>query len=221
MKNLKILVSVIAVLFMFMPVVNAKDMKQKSSSNSRDYGTITVMETDGWEEKTGGGYYINQEYSVTKTNGAGYVYIEFLETKNVKVTSVLPESAFQIVKGPIKTSTGVVYVFKLKAGTSISTKTKLATVTADIVDPSDKSCNLSYSPLGTVCSNDNGVYFDKTGKEVTEEEYKTSCEGVSEPDEPNNPSTGSVVPYVAVLGGLVAICGVYAFSKKSNKMYRI
>lgn len=224
MKKVNFIFSVMAALLLFIPGVDAKEMKQKQSTNTRDYGTITVMETDGWEEKTGGGYYINQEYSVTKTNKAGYVYIEFLETKNVKVTSVLPESSFEIAKGPIKTSTGVVYVFKLKSGTSISAKTKLATVTADIVDANDKSCNLSFSPLGTVCSNDNGIYFDKNGKEVTEDEYKASCEGVPvEPDEPNNvnPPTGSVIPYVAVLGGLASIAGVYFFSKKSNKMYKI
>ena len=53
-----------------------------------------------------------------------------------------------------------------------------------------------------------------------------ACEGYtpseSNPtDVPNSPDTGSVVPYVAIGGGLVAIAAVYLYSRKSNKVYKI
>ncbi len=67
---------------------------------------------------------------------------------------------------------------------------------------------------------------------ITETEYKEICEGYvpddpTDPDEPlppdipENPKSGSVIPYVAVGGGLIAIAGLYLFSRKSNKMYRL
>lgn len=229
MKKLTIILCCVAMMFCVIPKVDAADQK---------YG-ITVAESD-WTAKTGGGYYINQVYSITKTNGAGYVYLTLLENLNVKITQVVASDAFEIVGDYVAVENGRVYVLKTKSGAAINgTKTELMTVVADIVDPKNKSCDLSYAPLDTNCSNINGKYFDNNGKLVTEDEYKKACEGTTptnpenpgddpnDPSGPNNsnnpknPQTGSVIPYIAIGGGLAAIAGVYFVSRKSNKMYKI
>ena len=53
--------------------------------------------------------------------------------------------------------------------------------------------------------------------------YEEVCEGVTpdEPDVPDTPNTGNPIPYIAVGGGLIAIAGVYFYSRKSNRMYKI
>ena len=76
-----------------------------------------------------------------------------------------------------------------------------------------------------IVTDDNGTkYFDNNYKEVTETEFEEACNGKTPPvdtDVPNSPDTGSVIPYIAVGGGLVAIAGVYLYSRKANKVYKI
>lgn len=98
------------------------------------------------------------------------------------------------------------------------------TVTVVTTDTADKGCQLSVSPLKLNCSvNISGIYFDDNGNEITAEEYQQVC-GNTTPSDPNdvpNSQTGSVVPYVAIGGGLLAVAAVYLFSRKSNKVYKI
>ena len=220
MKKITILLSVIGILFAVLPLnVSAAELKEKSRRDTQFYGKVTVMETDGWDDKQDGGKFITQEYYVTKTQG-GYVYIRLLETSNVKITSILPGSNFTKVK-EIRVDGGVDVV--LKAKSTISSRTQLITVLADIVDPSQTNCVLNYSPLGVSCLHIDDLYLDKNGNEVSEAEYNEVCNGVTTPgDVPSdNPSTGNPIPYIAVGGGLLAIAGVYFFSRKSNKFYKI
>ena len=89
-------------------------------------------------------------------------------------------------------------------------------------------CKISYSPLGVSCitledKSGNTIYLDKNGNSITKEQYTEVCEGgtPTEPDVPDTPNTGNPIPYIAVGGGLVALAGVYFYSRKSNKMYKI
>jgi len=220
MKKITIMLSVIGLLLAIAPMnASATEMKQvNTSTNQAYYGTITVMESNGWESKPDGGKFITQVYYVTKTVG-DYVYLMLNETNNVKITSILPGSSFEKVKEtPVD---GGVQVL-LKAKGNITGKTEAITVLADIVDPTKLECNLSYSLLNVVCFKQDDLYIDKNGKQVTKDEYDKVCNGVTptDPDVPS-PDTGSVIPYLAVGGGLIAVAGVYFYSRKSNKMYKI
>lgn len=226
MKRLITMLSVIVLsIFMVMPNAWAAELIEASNLPNSKYGNYVVMETEGWETKENGDKYIRQVHSVTKVNASGYVYVELLEQDNVKVNQIVPGSKFSIVS-QFSTQTGVRYILKLKSGTSINEKTELFTVMADIVDPNKKQCNLSYSLLDLNCNFIDNKYYDKNGGEVTKEQYDQICGGQTpadpdEPDIPNTPDTGSVIPYIAVGGGLFAILGVYLYSRKSNKMYKL
>lgn len=100
------------------------------------------------------------------------------------------------------------------------------TITVITIDTADTGCTLNISPYNLNCSvNVPGVYFDDNGNVITEEEYNQVCGNTTiTPDDPNdipNSQTGSVVPYVAIGGGVVAIVVVYLLSRKSNKVYKI
>ena len=101
----------------------------------------------------------------------------------------------------------------------------MVTVTIVTTDTADEGCQLNISPLNLDCSvNIPGIYFDDNGNEITAEEYQEVCGNATTPDDPNdipNSETGSVVPYVAIGGGLLAIVALYLFSRKSNKVYKI
>ncbi len=101
----------------------------------------------------------------------------------------------------------------------------MVTVTVVTTDTADEGCQLNISPLNLDCSvNIPGIYFDDNGNEITAEEYQEVCGNATTPDDPNdipNSETGSVVPYVAIGGGLLAIVALYLFSRKSNKVYKI
>ena len=98
------------------------------------------------------------------------------------------------------------------------------TITVITYDNADEGCQLSVSPLNLDCSVQvSGLYFDNSGNVITADEYAEVCGNVT-PDDPNdvpNSQTGSVIPYIAIGGGLVAIALVYFISKKANKVYKI
>lgn len=222
MKKLTIILSVIGLLLMSAPMkASAAEMKEKYNSTIPNYGNVVIMETNGWEDKPGGGKFITQVYYVTKTVG-GYVYMDLVETTNVKIDRILTSASFELVSSEDNAKGKRIL---LKAKGNVTEKTEVFTVTADIVNPNDpdKNCELDFSPLGVSCitledKSGNTIYLDKNGNSITQEQYTEVCEGTTVPDTPN---TGNPIPYIAVGGGLIAIAGVYFYSRKSNKMYKI
>lgn len=103
--------------------------------------------------------------------------------------------------------------------TGLKSGEKVQLIKVTTKDTATNNCDLAVKPLTLDCStNISGYYFNNNGEEVTKEEYDQVCAGVT-PDD--NPNTGNAVPYIAITGGLIAIAGVYLYSKKSKKMYRI
>ena len=219
MKKFVLLIGFIAMVVAFMPLnVSAQ------SSNTEWYGTMSWEElkqdNSSWIPKSdGSGYYIRQDYSITKTSDGGYVYIEFEEKNNVKVSDKEIGGAFDLVY-ETKTTNGVAYLLKTKDGQAINgVETSLISVIADIVDVEVLECALNPRPLSPNCAKIGDTYLDNTGKEISASEYAAACE--SKPNDVPTPETGSVIPYIAIGGGLVAIALVYFYSRRSNKMYKL
>ena len=70
------------------------------------------------------------------------------------------------------------------------------------------------NPENPTCEIVDGKYYDDNGVEVTKEEYEEICLN------PENPQTGSFLPYAVIIGGIVVAIGLYMFTKK-NKIYHI
>jgi len=222
MRKINVILSFIVMfMILFIPVV--VDAAEVSRENTI-YGTITVDESE-WSQ-SGDTYSFTQVFYITKSTE--YVYFNIKPVLNVTdVQIVASSSAFKVVSQKTLDDGSVNVLLKANNSAGVNnTKTEVFTVVAKIVDPSKLECNLSYSPLSVACAVIENNYFDDNGSIVSEEEYNQACNGVipDEPDEPSdepNPETGSVIPYVAVGGGLLAIAGVYLYSRKSDKMYKI
>ncbi len=215
MKKFLLMFSVIVAMMVIMPNVKAADA----------YYNVSVEQSE-WKQKDDGTYYITKTFYVEKTVG-GYVYLSLIETYNVDIKSELEGSNFQLL-GKRTTDDGMMYLLKLKDGVTINGKTEVITVTADIIDPTTEEnpkCQLDYSPMGLSCLEFEGHYFDTKGNEVSAEDYTAACSGTpttpSNPNDVESPDTGSVIPYIAVGGGLIAIAGLYLYSRRSNKVYKI
>lgn len=95
------------------------------------------------------------------------------------------------------------------------------TLTVDKDVESTETCSISISeeetptnPENPTCEIVDGKYYDDNGNEVTKEEYEAICLN------PENPQTGSFLPYAVIIGGVVVAAGLYMFTKK-NKIYHI
>ena len=120
------------------------------------------------------------------------------------------------------------YVFlESTSGISSGERVLLFTVITRDLEGADEECELSLVPQNLNCNtNIDGYYFDNDGNSITAQEYAEVCGNTTpvDPDDPNdipNSQTGSVVPYVAIGGGILAVVVVYLFSRKSNKVYKI
>jgi len=138
MKKIFMLLSLVAMMLTVVPVsVSAAD-----SLYNVEMETVKDSNGDNWHTSSNGGKVIVKDVYVSKTNAAGYVYIAFIEKLNVKIKSLTVDDAFEQVGDYVPIEGGRAYVFKLKNGTSINKKTKLAQIAADIIDPTDSSCDL-------------------------------------------------------------------------------
>ena len=235
MKLKKITVMLSFIMMFFVGIVGVK-AAETPVSNGTIYGNITMSS----QPFTSSNPITLETYYITKTTN-GYVYMTVKPTLNISSITIDSSSAFSIVNQTKNSDGSITVLFKTKSGSAINnTKTELMVVTARIADVTKDECQITVSPLGMNCLKVNNTYFDNSGKVVTEAQWKAACESSSttpsdpsDPDVPNNttdpsnpsntnnPQTGNYIPYMAVAAGLIAIAGVYFYSKKSNKMYKL
>ena len=215
MKKLIMIASVLAAVLFVVPVkVEAAD--QSGSYAAGRYGTVE-WEWEYTDEEQG-----IKEWSfyLTASRDLQYLYFQFVPV-NVTINSVSEGREFgRVLSGN--------YIFlESTSGISSGERVLLFTVITADDEGADEECELSISPQNLNCSsNISGYYFDNNGNSITQEEYVEVCGNTTptDPDDPNdipNSQTGSVVPYVAIGGGILAIVVVYLFSRKSNKVYKI
>lgn len=232
MKRITVMLAIVLVLFYSLPinvsaaayVKDGNTYKSDSDISVGKYGTIktgdaTYTYTDEGEKIKTWSFY------VTAGEDLDYVSINLLPVA-LEIQSVKAGNLFNKLS-----SSNENVLLEVKSAGSVKKGDRILLFTVITKDTADTGCTLSLSPqdVGT-CTIIDGNYFDKSGKRVTEEAYKASCEKQPDepvtppPDDPNdipNSETGSVVPYVAIAGGLIAIAGVYMYSKKANRMYKL
>ena len=118
-------------------------------------------------------------------------------------------------------------------------KTYYYDINGKLVDSEEemlKSCQCRHDSI-------NGKYYDNENKEITEEEFKELCECRIDKDKdpkeyfckkgepcseeeyknqcPENSPTGSSIPYIAIIGGVILAGGCYLVSRKHSKLKNI
>lgn len=154
---------------------------------------------------------------------------------NFNATLTLSKSTFKFKKyarasgwsGSIKDNNDGTISVNLTNATGVTKSTGdangnnlVATITLDASGAtSTDTCEIGLKQNTTTtetpkCKIENGKYYDNSGKEVTEAEYKAACETTE------NPQTGSFLPYAVIVGG-VLVAGALYFMTKKNKIYHI
>ena len=179
-------------------------------------GDITYEYTEGSSEERTWSFYLT-----VGSNDFDYVYMLITPT-NVSIDSVTTDTSSFLALNSIP-ETGGTLLYEVAGNLEAGDRVLLYQIIT--TNTSDENCQISVSPGELNCSvNIPGIYFDNDGNVISEEEYQEVCGNTTpgNPDDiPSSPETGSVVPYVAIGGGLLAIVVVYLFSRKSNKVYKI
>jgi len=211
-KKLTSVLLLVAVLcFVALPVVDAAKTVIEGGENG-EYGAISKERVT--DEETSPGFEVNNIY-ITKSRGS-YIYITFTPGLNIKnIVSIEAANGFKIVSD-VKGSDGSRTVLIESLNGKVTKETKILKIEMQQEEVGE-DCKLLVSPHKLSCTAANGKFFIEDGKEVTEEEYNQVCSNVK----PEQVKSGIPVPYLAVAGGILAIAGVYLYSRKQNKMFKI
>lgn len=211
-KITSVLLLVAVLCFVALPIADAAKEPIKGGENTR-YGTISKERVSNDDEAEG--FETNNIY-ITKSSGS-YIYLTFTPAVNVKeIVEIEAASGFKIVSNK-KTADGGWTVLIESNNGKVTKDTKILTMTLQQEEVGE-DCNVAVAPHALSCTAADGKYFIEDGTEVTEEEYNQVCGNVK-PGE--DVKTGIPVPYLAVAGGILAIAGVYLYSRKQNKMFKI
>lgn len=224
-KKITMVLSLVAVALLIMPkevlAAGFTDDDPHLSTEDISFGEFGTIKAGDYswtytDEEAG-----EKTWTISVDTNSKYIYFQ-LVPKSVEIRNdndVKVNSGFVIVSQK-ENSNGTRDIFIESSGSS-----SRLTITVKTYDTADTGCLLNVSPYRLNCSvKIDGYYFDDNGQPISEEEYNQVCGNTTTPDDPNdipNSDTGSVVPYIAIGGGLLAIALVYLFSKKSNKVYKI
>ena len=178
-------------------------------------GDITYEYTEGSDKERTWSFYLT-----VGSNDFDYVYMLITPT-NVSIDGVSTDTSSFLPLNTIP-ETGGTLLYEVAGDLEAGDRVLLYQIVT--TNTSDEDCQIIVSPNELNCSvNIPGIYFDNNGNVISEEEYQEVCGNTTpeNPDDIPSPETGSVVPYVAIGGGLLAIVVVYLFSRKSNKVYKI
>ena len=149
------------------------------------------------------------EYNATLTlNGSSFSFKSAVKTKGW--TGTIKKNNDGTVSINLKNTTGV---------TTGMHEVAEITLAYNGTSSTTDTCTIELAPANSTtetpkCKIENGKYYDNSGKEVTEAEYKAACETTE------NPQTGSFLPYAVIVGGVV-VAGALYFMTKKNKIYHI
>ena len=124
------------------------------------------------------------------------------------------------MKSPTISGKNITYEFSSRTGVTGGNKVVVVGVTYLVENPAEE-CSLEIktstptnpdTPQG--CRVENNKYYCENGVECSKAEYDEKCV-------PNNPQTGSFVPYVIVLGGLGVAGALYFTTRKKAKIYHV
>lgn len=146
--------------------------------------------------------------------------------KNVIVEASLTNMAFEDydpltgwdMKSPTISGNTIKFDLTNKTGIAAGNTVVMVKITFKVTSINDPcSIKITKTTPGTVtksCVVESGKYYCKAGAECTKTEYEKECT-------PENPQTGSFVPYVVVIAGLGIAGAFYFMTRKKAKIYHV
>lgn len=220
----KVGLSVLAILCaVFMPL-------HVSAASGEIFGSSSATMAAGTTTENGGTVKIQNKEGNTKiylganvTSGKLTTYKAHIDLENSNFTfkSFTKESGWS---GTIKASaTGNGIDVDLTSTNGIDGRKLVATITLDVSDAaaSTENCTMRLTAINDTptttpkCQIVDNKYYDANGNEVSKEAYDKSC------TTPENPQTGSFLPFTIIFGGIGVAAILYLITKKNNKIYHI
>lgn len=217
----KMLSLVVALLLVMIPMsVRAADFAgtvfgsedQSMSKTTLNGATITCPKTED-------GKYATCYIGIRVTSGTA---------KSFKVEATLTNMTYDSyeelngwsMKSPAQSGTDITFEFSNRSGVTAGNTVLVAGITYKVNNAAEE-CSIKFTntsseeePSNPICTVDNGKYYCKNAEECTKEQYDNECT-------PENPQTGSFIPYVVVLGGIGVAGAFYFVTRKKAKIYNV
>jgi len=205
--------------------------------NAADFtGTIFGSEDEAMTKTTLNNATITCPKSADGKTATCYIGIRVTSgtAKNVTIEGTLTNMTYDDIemmgnwdydKTPQQSGNNITFSFSNKTGTTAGNQVLMAKVTYT-VNNTAQNCGIKFNnvssetptptpePEKKPCRTEDGKYYCKDANECTKAEYETQCI-------PENPQTGSVIPYVVVLGGLGVAGALYFVTRKKAKIYHV
>lgn len=145
-------------------------------------------------------------------------------TVNATLTNMTYDSYEELnewsMKSPTQSGNDITFEFTNRKGVPAGEAVLVAGITYR-VNNTAQECGIRFTstsagedPTNPVCTIENNTYYCKDALECTKEKYESECT-------PENPQTGSFVPYVVVLAGLGIAGSFYFVTRKKAKIYNV
>ena len=115
------------------------------------------------------------------------------------------------MKSPSQSGNDITFEFSTRNGVNAGNTVLVAGITYKVNDVAQE-CSIQFTNTSSteepsVCTVNNGKYYCKNAEECSKEQYDKECT-------PENPHTGSFIPYVVVLGGIGIAGAFYLLTRK-------
>lgn len=193
-------------------------------------GTIFGSEDENMTKTTLGGASITCPKSSTGDTATCYIGVRVTSgtAKSFSVTATLTNMSYDSIEAmngwtyitPVTSGNNITFNFTNRTGLAATNQALVAKVTYKVNNRAQEcgiritSSNAEEPEAPKGCRVENNKYYCQDGEECSKAEYDEKCV-------PNNPQTGSFVPYVVVLGGLGVAGALYFTTRKKAKIYHV
>ena len=155
------------------------------------------------------------------TSGTAKAFSVDATLKNMKYDSYEELNGWTL-KRPTQSGNNITFEFSNKSGVTAGNMVLVAGITY-LVNNAAEECGIQFTKTSTVepenptnptCRVEGGKYYCKNSQECTKQQYESECT-------PENPQTGSFVPYVVVIVGLGVAGAFYLVTRKKAKIYNV
>lgn len=169
--------------------------------------------------KTSDGKYATCYIGIRVTSGTAKSFKVDATLKNMTYDSYEELNGWSM-KSPSQSGNDITFEFSTRNGVNAGNTVLVAGITYKVNDVAQE-CSIQFTntssteePKSPICTVNNGKYYCKNAEECSKEQYDKECT-------PENPQTGSFVPYVVVIGGIGVAGAFYLITRKKSKIYNV
>lgn len=185
---------------------------QAMSKTTLNGATITCPKSED-------GKYATCYIGIRVTSGTAKSFSVDAELTNMTYDSYEELNGWSM-KSPTQSGSNIKFEFSNRTGVTAGNTVLVAGITYKVNNAAEE-CGIRFTntssgeePTNPVCTIESGKYYCKNAQECTKEQYDSECT-------PENPQTGSFVPYIVVLGGIGVAGAFYLIAHKKSKIYHV